>query len=66
MLYKKSGVTIVGDYVKGASILDVSASGVLDTHIPDKKIAGNGSPILDRMSLVNPGKKKCFSDILRS
>ena len=47
-----------GDYVKGTSIPDVSASGVLHTHSTAKKISGTGIPILDRMTLVNLGKKK--------
>ena len=44
---------------------DVSASAVLHTHSPTKKIAVTGSPILDQMTLVNPGKKKSFANIVR-
>ena len=47
----------VGGYVKGRSIPDVSASGVLHTHSPAKKISGTGSPILDQITLAKPGKK---------
>ena len=57
---------IVGNYLEGTSIPDVSASGVLHTHSPAKNIAGTGSPILDRMMFVKPGKKKSFADIIRS
>ena len=56
----------VGDYVKRTSIPDVSTSGVLHTYSPAKKIDGNRSPILDQMKLAKPGKKKSFSDIVRS
>ena len=56
----------VGDYIKGMSMPDVSASGVLHTHSPAGKISGTGSPILDQMTLVKSGKKKSFADIVRS
>ena len=55
----------VGVYVKGMSMPNVSASGVLHTHSTAKKISGTGIPILERMTLVNPGKKKSFADIVR-
>ena len=45
---------------------DASASEVLRTCSPAKEIAGTGSPILDRMTLGKPGKKKSFADILSS
>ena len=45
---------------------DVSASGFLHTHSPTKKISGTGSTILEQMTLVNPGKKNSFADIVRS
>ena len=54
------------DDVKGTSMPDVSASGVLQIHGPAKEIAGTGSPILDRMALGKLGKKKSFADIARS
>ena len=53
----------VGGYVKGTSIPDVSASGVLHTHSPAKKIAGTGIPILDRMTWE---KENSFADIVSS
>ena len=56
----------VGDYVKGKSIPYVSESRILHTHITAKKISGTESPILNRMTLVNPGKKNIFADIIRS
>ena len=55
----------VGDYVKGASMPDASASEVLHTCSPGKEVAGTGSPILDRVTLRNHGKKKSVSDIVR-
>ena len=45
---------------------DVSESGVLHTHSTAKKISGTGNPILDQMTLVKPGKKNIFDDIVRS
>ena len=59
-------VFTVGNYVKGTSMPDASASEVLHTSIPDKEISGTGSPILDRVTIGNPGKKKIFSKIVRS
>ena len=56
----------VGDYVKGTSMPDASASEVLHTCSPAKEIAGTGSPILDRMTLGKLGKKNSFADILSS
>ena len=56
----------VGVYVKGMSMPNVSASGVLHTHSTSKKIACTGSPILDQMTLVKMGKKNSFADIVRS
>ena len=56
----------VEDYVKWTSMSYVSASVILHTHSPAKEIAGTGSPILDRMTLGKPGKKKSFADIARS
>ena len=56
---------IVGHYVRGTSMPDVSASTVLHTHSPAKRIARIGSPILDQMTLVKPRKKDSFANILR-
>ena len=56
----------VGNYVKGASIPDASASGVLHTCSPAKEISGTGRPILDWMTLDNGGKENSFTDIVRS
>ena len=56
----------VGDYIKRTSMPDASEYGVVYTHSPANKTSGIGSPILDRMTLVNTGKKKSFADIVRS
>ena len=48
------------DDVKGTSMPDVSAYGVLHTHSLVRKISGTGSPILDRITLGKPGEKIFF------
>ena len=65
-LYASAIGTRDGNYVKGMRIPDVSASVFLHTCTPAKEIAGTRSPILERMILVKPGKKKSFADIIRS
>ena len=55
----------VGNYLKGISMPDESASEVLHTYIPGKEIFGTSIPILDRITLLIMGTKRSFANIVR-